>query len=111
MKSRILLGLIFSLAFSSIAAAANEPVTLTDAGRTYKLSNSKCTAVISKQTGDLSSLSFNGIETMGYGSGHSAGYWEQSPANAVASVTIDPAANDGARAEVSVKGAATGGVG
>ena len=48
---------------------------------------------------------------MGYVSGHHAGYWEQSPALAareVASITIDPASVQGARAEVSVKGYSDG---
>ncbi len=111
MRHRFYLVGLVCLGFTVSAVAANDPVTLTDGGRTFKLSNSHCTAVVSKQTGDLTSLTFNGIETLGYGSGHNAGYWEQSPANAVASVTIDPASNDGQRAEVSIKGAATGGVG
>ena len=44
---------------------------------------------------------------MGYQSGHHAGYWEQSPDLAARiddKITIDPATNSGARAEVSVKG-------
>jgi rhamnogalacturonan endolyase len=52
------------------------------------------------------SLFYHGIETMGAG-----GYWEQTPQNApqlTDTVTIDPAKNGGARAEVAVKGV-TGG--
>ena len=90
---------------------ADTPVSLTDSGQTYTLKNGFCTATVSKRSGDLTSLVYKGLETMGYDSGHPAGYWEQQPANANASVTIDPKTNDGERAEVAIKGAATGGVG
>jgi len=55
----------------------------------------------------MSSLKMHDLETQGYVSGHHAGYWEQNPAGAArmeSKVTIDPAANGGERAEVSVKG-------
>jgi hypothetical protein len=47
----------------------------------------------------MTSLIFHGINTMGGG-----GYWEQTPSGQVTqSVTIDPAKNGGARAEVPSK--------
>ncbi|HTQ39330.1 MAG TPA: polysaccharide lyase family protein [Pirellulales bacterium] len=88
-----------------------DQVTLVDHGQSYTFSNRYCTAVISKRSGDLTSLTYKGKELMGYDSGHHAGYWEQSPASPVASITIDPGTNHGERAEVSIKGTATGGVG
>ncbi len=103
--------LLATLTAPRIGVAADTPVTLTDNGQSYALKNEFCTATISKRSGDLTSLVYRGIETMGYGSGHPAGYWEQQPANAKAAITIDPKTNDGRRAEVSLAGAASGGVG
>ncbi len=87
-------------------ATADAPVTIVDAGRIWKLANGLVEATISKANGNLTSLRYNGRETMGAG-----GYWEQTPEGAptlTQRVTIDPATNDGARVEVSVKGV-TGG--
>ena len=89
------------------SSAAQPPVTITDDGTNYILSNGYLTATINKRTGDMSSLKVNGLETQGYVSGHHAGYWEQNPAGASrmeAKVTIDPSTNGGQRAEVSIKG-------
>jgi rhamnogalacturonan endolyase len=88
-------------------ADANGPVTVTDDGKTFILSNGYVTAIINKISGDMLSLKVNGVETQGYVSGHHAGYWEQTPAGAarmLAKVTIDPDENGGDRAEVSIKG-------
>jgi rhamnogalacturonan endolyase len=89
------------------AADANSAVTVTDDGGFFILSNGYLTATINKKTGDMTSLKVKDIETQGYVSGHHAGYWEQNPNGAArmeAKVTIDPAANGGERAEVSIKG-------
>ena len=86
---------------------ANTPVTVKDDGDFFVLSNGYLTATISKKTGDMTSLKLHDLETMGYVSGHHAGYWEQNPNGAdkmEAKVTIDPAGNGGERAEVSIKG-------
>jgi rhamnogalacturonan endolyase len=88
-------------------SAAEPAVTVVDAGANYILSNGYLTATINKRTGDMSSLKVNGLETQGYVSGHHAGYWEQNPSGAArmeSKLTIDPASNGGARAEVSIKG-------
>ena len=85
---------------------ADAPVTVTDDGRAWVLDNGIVEATISKGTGRMSSLVFHGINTMGSG-----GYWEQTPLGApelTLSVTIDPAKNGGARAEVAVKGVTSG---
>lgn len=96
---------------SNQAVPADNSVTLTETPQSYKLKNDYCVAVISKRSGDLISLVYKGIETLGFDSGHPAGYWEQHPANPTAGITIDPATNGGQRAEVSIKGIAAGGVG
>ncbi len=93
--------------------AVAAPVTVTDDGRTWTLDNGIVKAVINKRNGDMDSLFFKGIDTMGHEQGE-AGYWEQDPSTAAASgnltdsLSIDPAKNGGERAEVSVKGV-TGG--
>jgi rhamnogalacturonan endolyase len=92
----------------AIAPVVSQPVTLTDSGQSYVLSNGIVTATINKRSGDLSTLEYHGMDLMGHNSGHPAGYWETAPSNAVATVTIDPTANGGARAEVSVKGPSGG---
>ncbi len=89
------------------ASAQGPAVTVKDDGVAWVMSNAYVTATISKTTGDMVSLKYKGLETMGYVSGHHAGYWEQNPSGAArleAKVSIDPAANGGERAEVSVKG-------
>jgi rhamnogalacturonan endolyase len=85
---------------------ANAAVTVTDNGRTWTLDNGIVKATINKRNGNMSSLLYRGIETMGGG-----GYWEETPQDApqlTQTITIDPAKNGGVRAEVAVKGA-TGG--
>jgi rhamnogalacturonan endolyase len=89
------------------AQVSAPPVTVTDQGDFFVLSNGYLTATISKKTGDMTSLKVHDLETQGYVSGHHAGYWEQNPNGAdrmEAKVTIDPSSNGGERAEVSVKG-------
>jgi rhamnogalacturonan endolyase len=103
-----------------VSRAANAPatapvasVTVTDNGRTWTLDNGIVKAVINKRNGDMDSLFYKGIDTMGHEQGE-AGYWEQDPSTAAGtgaltdSITIDPAKNGGERAEISVKGV-TGG--
>src|SRR6266566_721488 len=102
-----LLLVLGSHTLSAQAQAGKNPVAIKDGGSVYILSNAHITATISKVTGDMVSLKFHGLETMGYISGHHAGYWEQNPSGAArleAKVTIDPADNQGERGEVSVKG-------
>jgi rhamnogalacturonan endolyase len=82
-------------------------VTVTDNGRTWTLDNGIVKATIRKDSGSMASLVYRGVETMG-GNG---GYWEQTPQDAQQlsnTITIDPATNDGTRAEVSIKGVSGG---
>ena len=105
---------VLTLAVTVVAKpVANAPVTVTDNGGTWTLDNGIVKAIIDKRNGAMDSLFYKGIDTMGHEQGQS-GYWEQDPSAAAAaggltdSITIDPAKNGGARAEVSVKGV-TGG--
>ena len=84
----------------------NAPVTVTDNGRSWTLDNGIAQAVINKRNGSMESLFYKGMDTMGHDQGN-AGVWEEDPSLAPdlkQSVTIDPANNGGARAEVSVAG-------
>jgi rhamnogalacturonan endolyase len=114
--------LALSLAVPPLEAADNGPaakangnaaVTVADSGGTWTLDNGIVKAIINKRNGEMRSLIYKGIDTMGHDQG-SSGYWEQDPSAAASvngltdSLTIDPAKNGGERAEVSVKGV-TGG--
>jgi rhamnogalacturonan endolyase len=86
--------------------SVNAPVTVSDRGNSWILNNGIVAATVSKGSGRLTALVYHDINTIGGG-----GYWEQSPAGAVNSLTIDPAKNGGERAEVSIKGAPGRGIG
>ena len=92
---------------ASAAPDANAAVTVTENASSFTLDNGIVKATIRKGSGSMASLVYRGVETMG-GNG---GYWEQTPQDApqlTNTITIDPATNAGARAEVSIKGV-TGG--
>lgn len=95
-----------TLVHAGAAAVAGPPVTVVEDGTTYTLSNGAVTAKIDKRSGGLVSLLYKGLETLNAGGGRAAGYWSHTPGGSgvVDAVTINPAANSGARAEVSVKG-------
>ena len=92
---------------------ANGAVTVSDNGRQWTLDNGVVKAIINKRNGEMQSLIYKGLDTMGHDQG-SSGNWEQDPSAAgqanglTDSLTIDPANNGGERAEVSIKGV-TGG--
>ena len=65
--------------FAPAAWAADPPVTVAQDAQVFTLSNGYLTAQINKHTGDMTSLKRNGLELMGFVSGHHAGYWEQNP--------------------------------
>ncbi len=81
-------------------------MTLTEDANTYTMANEVVTARVNKHSADLVSLRYQGLELLGNTSGHPYGYWSHSPARLRETnwVTIDPARNGGARAEVSIKG-------
>jgi rhamnogalacturonan endolyase len=90
-------------------AHAQAPVTLTEDAQGYTLANGIVTARILKAGGSLLSLKYKGIETMDT-SGRAGGYWSHRPGGArtIDEITINPTANGGDRAEVSIKGIAGG---
>ena len=110
---RLLLAAFVSLSFSlpmlRAAAAAplvaktvvNAPVTVTDSADTWILDNGIVKATVQKKNGKMTSLIYQGQETLTRNSES----WEQLATGTVSQVlTIDPATNGGARAEVAVKG-------
>ena len=120
MKARVLLPasaiLAFTLAFTTAGAlpamaadARPARVTVTDNGTSWTLDNGIVKATISKDTAFMPSLVYKGREVLAA----SGGTWEHTPKNAPHlsnTVTIDPGANDGERAEVSVRGITDGAV-
>jgi rhamnogalacturonan endolyase len=76
------------------------PVTLTDNGTTWTLDNGLVKATVNKNNGNIPSLIYHGVAIVGR-----SNFWETVPSGTITStVTIDPAKNNGARAEVAVKG-------
>jgi rhamnogalacturonan endolyase len=85
---------------SGAGTQTGPPVTLTNGGGTWTMSNGLVKVTISKGNGKVESFLYKGRETL-----NPRETWEQTPSGSVTqSVTIDPGSNDGARAEVSVKG-------
>jgi rhamnogalacturonan endolyase len=88
---------------------AKTAVAIAENGASFTLTNGVVAARINKRTGDLESLIYKGLDTMGHDQGR-AGYWEQDPSAAskvgglTQSITIDPTKNGGERGEVSIKG-------
>ncbi|HWX19119.1 MAG TPA: polysaccharide lyase family protein [Candidatus Binatia bacterium] len=83
------------------------PVTLTHDGNTFTLANGLVTARINLRTGTLVSLQYLDLELLAQNrGGANGGYWSSvgrsRPGSATGAVVrIDPAANGGARAEIS----------
>jgi rhamnogalacturonan endolyase len=101
---------VFFLVWGVVCAAlAQQPVRVDKQSDSYILQNAYLRAEISKVSGDLVSLKYNGLEMMSGGRDH--GYWEQNPsgaANLSDGLSIDPASNGGERAEVYIRGVANG---
>ena len=111
--ARLMVGLSLWVAATPNTCGAGKPVTLTEDTASYTLANDLVTAKISKRSGDLVSLRYQGLELLVGGSGHAYGYWSHAPGAAARNVhrkTIDPATNGGERAEVSVKGYSDGSI-
>jgi rhamnogalacturonan endolyase len=120
------------IVFTSALAQPAVTVDQNDIG--YTLSNGTITALISKKSGDLISMKYNGVEmlatmmgkdgqpdlktdppganTRGFApfTDHQYGFWshDATSTHSDAKITIDPATNGGERAEVSVKGYSDG---
>src|SRR5262249_7254590 len=77
----------------------------------FTLSNGLVTARVSKRSGDLTSLQYQGLELLTDQSGHAGGYWSHDTTGGKETPTrggIDPGIRGGGRGEVSAKGIAGG---
>jgi rhamnogalacturonan endolyase len=86
------------------------PVTVIQDDNSFALANGIVAVQISKRSGDLISLDYNGLKMLDPRSRQPA-YWSHNTARGqpiLAGITIDPQTNGGERAEVSVKGIADG---
>lgn len=102
-----LLLIIFSI---SVFAQATKPVTIAETEETFLMENGIVVAVISKKSGGLVSLKYEGIELLMLRSNGVGAQWShdaKSP-EVIKRITIDPASNSGERGEVSVKGISGG---
>jgi rhamnogalacturonan endolyase len=87
------------------------PVTCQEDESSYTLANGILAARISKESGDMTSLLYKGVELLSDKNGHPGAYWSHDTTGGVQTVTkvtIDPNANGHSRAEVSVKGISGG---
>ena len=101
------LALISGIPQAGQAATAPAIVTVTDNGTSWTLDNGIVKATISKDSGSMPSLIYKGTNVLAA----SGGTWEHTPQGAPHlsnTITIDPATNDGERAEVSIKGVTDG---
>jgi rhamnogalacturonan endolyase len=90
-----------------LSAAPESSVVISSGENSFTLANGIVTAQVAKSSGDLTSLKYKGLEMLQGGPGHtSSGYWSHNPSRGQLStrITIDPATNNGALGEVSVKG-------
>jgi rhamnogalacturonan endolyase len=104
---------VFSRLLAADAPSSAGPVTVSETTQGqnsyFVLDNGIVKVLIKKNTGELTSLFYKGIDTMGHVQG-SGGTWEHDPSAAAQiggltqSVTIDPAKNGGERGEISIKG-------
>lgn len=101
--------LLFTLLAAVPLSAAD--VTVVETPADFTLDNGVLTARVLKRNGDLASLRLRGVELLTDKSGHAGAYWSHDTTGGtelLTAVTIDPRANGGGRAEVSVKGVSGG---
>jgi rhamnogalacturonan endolyase len=103
--------LCLAICFSAnLRAADSVKVTDDAASNAFTLDNGIVRAEISKRSGNLISLRYKNLEMLDP-NGRQPGYWEHDVARApklVTAITIDPKANGGERAGVSIKGISGG---
>jgi rhamnogalacturonan endolyase len=107
----LVLALAFPVPCQADEKVDSAPVSVEEDNTTFKLSNGIVTARVSKRSGDLASLVYKGMETLTDQSGHAGAYWSHDTTGGketITRITIDPKANGGERAEVSVKGISGG---
>ena len=117
-KSAVRILALFAISVSVVASAygqkaAGAKVTVTDDGNAYVLANGIVEARIEKKSGDIVSYKYKGTEVTatlpvypaGITPGRETGYWSHDGVgdDTSAKISIDPASNDGERAEVEVK--------
>ena len=92
-----------------LRAANLPPVTVATDDASFTLDNGIVSAQVARRSGDLLSLKYHQLELLDT-HGRQAGYWSHDAARGrpESRTTIDPLANGGDRAEVSVKGVANG---
>lgn len=93
------------------ADAQGAAVRVSEGADAFTLDNGIVRARVSKRSGDIISLEYKGLEMLSAESGHPFGYWSHDTSggiDTVTAITINPAANGGERAEVSVKGVSGG---
>jgi rhamnogalacturonan endolyase len=104
-------GALWFAGTSAQVSAQTAVVKVTEDEAAFTLSNGIVTARILKTNGDIRSLQYKGTEILTDKSGHAGGYWSHDTTGGksiVTKVVIDPAANGGERAEVSIKGISGG---
>ncbi len=103
--------LLFDWQTTVTGAASANPVTISEDGRSFKLSNGIVTIQVDMRTGDMQSLIYKGAETLTNRSGHSGAYWSHDASGGIrhqTKITIDPKTNGGERGEISIKGISGG---
>jgi rhamnogalacturonan endolyase len=106
----VALAVLIALGAARFARAAGEPVRIVEDQSSYTLDNGTLQAMVSKRSGGLVSLKYNGLETLDAGSDHTPGYWSHAAGgpSVIDSITIDPTKTAGERGEVSVKAVSGG---
>lgn len=93
------------------SSVKHPPVECREDKTHFTLTNGILTAKVSKESGDLTSLVYKGMELLSDKSGHPWAYWSHDTTGGeqtVTKITIDPNTNGHNRAEVSVKGISGG---
>jgi rhamnogalacturonan endolyase len=95
---------------SGLRAASKTAVGISEDDESFTLTNGVVAARVSKRSGDLTSLRYRELEMLDGKSARGSAYWSHdvSRGQRKARVTIDPAANGGARGEVSLQGISGG---
>ncbi|HZM05246.1 MAG TPA: polysaccharide lyase family protein [Candidatus Saccharimonadales bacterium] len=93
-----------------LRADSNIAVGIAQDENSFTLTNGILAVRVSKRSGDLVSLRFKGLEMLDRVSERGSAYWSHdvSRGERQSHITIDPAANGGARGEVSIKGISGG---
>jgi rhamnogalacturonan endolyase len=86
--------------------AAGKSVTVTEDDSSFTLDNGIVAARVAKQSGDLVSLKYRGLEMLDTAAQRQPAYWSHNTSRGrqITRITIDPKANHGERGEVSIKG-------